>query len=170
MEDESSDAALLEQEDQSIILVELDKSHTNNPAIVGEHVTTNVNNKSSVVVNLSPKSTQPVTSLQRNPNCISSSSNLSNNNNNNKNSAKNRDTVNVVKNHKKHNLNFFKFSTSSGNINSNSRYLRRRFAILTISFFVLGIAIGALVIYFTINKCNGDETGKRDTEYIFQLS
>lgn len=164
MDDESSDAALLDQDLQqqsNDALLEQKSSVVGVSPITN---TANITNKSSVIVNLGPNSTQTISTLQRNANnnYINNNS-ISAPNNNNSSNNKNSDNISIIKNNRKYKFNLFKFSTSSNsNINSSNinKIIRKRLLILSVSFLILGFAIGALAIYFSSTQCNQLDNGE----------
>lgn len=175
MDDESSDCRLLDQELQHTTDTLLDlpkKSSVSGGVLAGSgHSSpnaTNINNKSSVIVNLGPNSTQTISTLQRNNSApINNNNNSSATNKNNSSNNKNSDSVSIIKNNRKYKFNLFKLSTSPGagsNTSNNhtniNKIIRKRLLILSVSFLILGFAIGALAIYFT-SACNDNG------EYIF---
>lgn len=172
----SSDAALLDQQEQLQLHSNIINNPTNTSNLASPQNVPSVRNsisssasptnKSSsvVVVNLQPNSMQTITSLQRNNVTNSStksnrsSSNLPIGNNNIKPSEAN---INIFKanNNSKYKFNLLKLSSSSG-ANGTSHPTRNRLLILAICLIISGIAIGALTVHLSgIYHCNLDRIG-----------
>lgn len=173
----SSDAALLDQQEQLQLHSNIINNPTNSSNLASpQHVPSIRNsisssasptNKSSsvVVVNLQPNSMQTITSLQRNNVKNSSTksnrsigSNLPVGNNNIKPSEAN---INIFKanNNSKYKFNLLKLSSSS-RANGASHPARNRLLIFAICLIIFGIAIGALTVHLSgIYHCNLDRIG-----------
>lgn len=177
MDDESSDAALLDQQqhnnrDSNIILLDLDQHQQsmliNNPntntattILTSPQHASNKNNvtitpmptnKSTVVVNLGPNSTQTITSLQRNNNVNSVKSRSRSNSSgfpitNNINTNSIKPSDNI--NIIKNNKKKIKFNFCNGNTRSSHNNRKNRLLVFAICLVTFGAAIGALAIYFT---------------------
>lgn len=136
MDDESSDAALLDQLQQNHDTLILRESADGTLPKVSA-------NKSSVIVNFGPDSGTTVSSLTR---VTANNVEHSGANNNNVTSNKNSDSVNIIKNNSKYKFNLFKFS--SGSNSTGARYggnrNGQRLKIAAVALLVLAVVLGAV--------------------------
>lgn len=137
MDDESSDAALLDQLQQNHdTLILRDSAGGAQPKASA--------NKSSVIVNFGPDSGTTVSSLTRaTPNNVEHSGS----NNNNVTSSKNSDSVNIIKSNSKYKFNLFKFSSGSNSAGGRGYGGNRngqRLKIAAVAFLVLAVVLGAV--------------------------